>query len=91
MNSIQQLRVQLFNLEKNGEHDYEGIKTILSTLNDNYTDDYLLCIASETSDYNDRLYVSNEILGNDIYEDEKVFHGLCYRMRMLQMAIMKQK
>ena len=91
MNLIQQLRVQLFNLEKNGEHDYEGIKTILSTLNDNYTDDYLLCVVSETSAYNDELYELHGILEHDIDEDEKVFHGLCFRMRMLQMAIMKNK
>ena len=56
MNLIQQLRVQLFNLEKNGQHNYEEIKTILSTLKKNSTDEQMLYAVSETSAYNDRLY-----------------------------------
>ena len=91
MDSIQQLRVQLFNLEKNGKHDYKGIKTILSTLEKNYTDDALLYAVSETSAYNDRLYELHGILEHEIDEDEKIYHGLCYRIRLLQLGLIKMK
>jgi len=83
--------VQLFNLEKNGKHDYKEIKTILSTLEKNYTDDALLFAVSETSSYNDRLYEMHGILEHEIDEDEKIFHGLCYRIRLLQLCLIKMK
>jgi hypothetical protein len=83
--------VQLFNLEKNGQHNYEEIKTILSTLKKNSTDEETLYAVSETSAYNDRLYEMHGLLEHDIDEDEKLYHGFCYRIRLLQIIIMKRK
>lgn len=81
----------LFQLEKNGEHDYDFIEAIVSIL-ESKTEltPRLSYLIDEVRDYNYSLRESyiDELFDTD--DCEKLFHGLCFRLRMIQKELISK-
>lgn len=90
MKATERITLNLFHLEKDGQHNYGTIETILTSIeSEQQLTTQLEHLIGEVRDYNEELYQSYIEQPSDAECSERQIHGLCYRMRMLRKELTK--